>query len=138
MLSTHKSTGAVIMLERYQHAHEDLAEPLEHEGPDGEKRTVTRRDLARSLFLACDRIAQRQAAALVDQVLDEISETLIKGENVTLCNFGKFVIVAKKERKGRNPRTGDFALVKSRKVVSFRASKYLKSAVSRGAADDES
>lgn len=125
------------MLEEDLRACDDLADPLDHEETDGEKRTVTRRDLARSVFLACDRIAQRQAASLVDQVLEEISETLINGENVTLCNFGKFVIVAKKERKGRNPRTGDFALVKSRKVVSFRASKYLKAAVSKGDTGDE-
>ena len=126
------------MLEEDLREHEDFEDFLEHEGADDEKRTVTRRDLARSLFLACDRIAQRQAASLVDQVLEEISETLILGENVTLCNFGKFVIVKKKERKGRNPRTGDFALVKSRKVVSFRASKYLKTAVSKGGAGEGS
>lgn len=121
------------MLEEDLHGHDEFADAQDNEELVDEKHTVTRRDLARSLFLACDRIAQRQAAALVDQVLDEISETLIKGENVTLCNFGKFVIVEKKERKGRNPRTGDFALVKPRKVVSFRASKYLKAAVLNGA-----
>ncbi|MGJ0507910.1 MAG: HU family DNA-binding protein [Methylocystis sp.] len=104
---------------------------LDDHDTSGDRHTVTRRELARSLFVACDRLAHRQAATLVDQVLEEISETLIKGENVTLCNFGKFVIVEKKERKGRNPRTGDFALVKPRKVVSFRASKYLKSIVSK-------
>jgi integration host factor subunit alpha len=125
------------MLEEDLRGHDDLVDAQDQEELVGEKHTVTRRDLARSLFLSCDRIAQRQAAALVDQVLDEISETLIKGENVTLCNFGKFVIVEKKERKGRNPRTGDFALVKPRKVVSFRASKYLKAAVLKGGPDGE-
>ncbi len=111
--------------------------PRDYDKPS-DRQTLTRRDLARSLFVACDRLAHRQAAALVDQVLEEISETLIKGESVTLCNFGKFVIVEKKERKGRNPRTGDFALVKQRKVVSFRPSKYLKSAVSKGNPTDDS
>jgi integration host factor subunit alpha len=114
------------------HEVEDFSpEGLDDEDKNADRHTLTRRDLARSLFSACDRLAHRQAAKLVDQVLEEISETLIKGENVTLCNFGKFVIVEKKERKGRNPRTGDFALVKPRKVVSFRASKYLKSLVSK-------
>lgn len=114
---------------------EDLSPEALDDQENADRHTVTRRDLARSLFVACDRLAHRQAATLVDQVLEEISETLIKGESVTLCNFGKFVIVEKKERKGRNPRTGDFALVKPRKVVSFRASKYLKSMVSRNEAD---
>jgi integration host factor subunit alpha len=110
---------------------DDLSPEADDQETNADRHTVTRRDLARSLFVACDRLAHRQAATLVDQVLEEISDTLIKGESVTLCNFGKFVIVEKKERKGRNPRTGDFALVKPRKVVSFRASKYLKSIVSK-------
>ncbi len=113
---------------------QDLSPEALDDQENADRHTVTRRDLARSLFVACDRLAHRQAATLVDQVLEEISETLIKGESVTLCNFGKFVIVEKKERKGRNPRTGDFALVKPRKVVSFRASKYLKSMVSKNEA----
>jgi integration host factor subunit alpha len=115
---------------------QDLSPETLDDQENADRHTVTRRDLARSLFVACDRLAHRQAATLVDQVLEEISETLIKGESVTLCNFGKFVIVEKKERKGRNPRTGDFALVKPRKVVSFRASKYLKSMVSKNEAAD--
>ncbi|CAJ0893587.1 hypothetical protein AMST5_04317 [freshwater sediment metagenome] len=115
---------------------QDLSPEALDDQENADRHTVTRRDLARSLFVACDRLAHRQAATLVDQVLEEISETLIKGESVTLCNFGKFVIVEKKERKGRNPRTGDFALVKPRKVVSFRASKYLKSMVSKNEAAD--
>jgi integration host factor subunit alpha len=119
------------MLDRAEEVENLSPEALDDQDNNADRSTLTRRDLARSLFTACDRLAHRQAAALVDQVLEEISETLIKGENVTLCNFGKFVIVEKKERKGRNPRTGDFALVKPRKVVSFRASKYLKGLVSR-------
>lgn len=123
------------MLDNAQEAADLSPEALDDQ-ENADRHTVTRRDLARSLFVACDRLAHRQAATLVDQVLEEISETLIKGESVTLCNFGKFVIVEKKERKGRNPRTGDFALVKPRKVVSFRASKYLKSMVSRNETAD--
>ncbi len=123
------------MLDSAQEA-ADLSPEALDEQENADRHTVTRRDLARSLFVACDRLTHRQAATLVDQVLEEISETLIKGESVTLCNFGKFVIVEKKERKGRNPRTGDFALVKPRKVVSFRASKYLKSMVSKNETAD--
>ncbi len=125
------------MLNDVQQVYERLRYAPEDDDKPSDRHTVTRRDLARSLFVACDRLAHRQAAVLVDQVLEEISETLIKGESVTLCNFGKFVIVEKKERKGRNPRTGDFALVKPRKVVSFRASKYLKGMVSKGNPTDD-
>lgn len=125
------------MLDDVQQVYDRLQYAPESYEKPSDRHTVTRRELARALFVACDRLAHRQAAALVDQVLEEISETLIRGEAVTLCNFGKFVIVEKKERKGRNPRTGDFALVKPRKVVSFRASKYLKAAVSKGNPTDD-
>lgn len=98
-----------------------------------ERQTVTRRELSRAVNSACPSLSQSQASMIVDQVLEEISETLIQGETVTLCNFGKFVVVSKKERKGRNPRTGDFAVVAPRKVASFRASKHLKAVIAREA-----
>lgn len=95
------------------------------------RNTITRRELARAVSSACATIPQNRAGALVDEVLSEISAALIAGENVTLCNFGKFVLVEKKERKGRNPRTGDLAIVLPRRVATFRASRYLKAAIAR-------
>lgn len=121
------------MLDEEQQVYDLLDEAPYLEGKTSSKRTVTRRELARSVFLACDGLAHRHAAVLVDQVLEEISEVLVAGESVTLCNFGKFLICEKKERKGRNPRTGAFAVVRPRKVVSFRAAKHLKVSVTKGA-----
>jgi integration host factor subunit alpha len=88
--------------------------------------TITRRELARAVSLACKQLSIGQSAAIVDEVLEEIADALVQGESVTLCNFGKFVIVSKKERKGRNPRTGESAVISSRRVVNFRASRQLK------------
>ncbi|QGM97327.1 HU family DNA-binding protein [Methylocystis parvus] len=92
-------------------------------------RTLTRRELARAVATACAAIPQNRAGVLVHEVLSEISAALVAGENVTLCNFGKFVLVEKKERKGRNPRTGDLAIVAPRRVASFRASRHMKAAI---------
>jgi integration host factor subunit alpha len=53
------------------------------------------------------------------------SEALANGEPVKLRSFGTFKIRAKRERPGRNPRTGDDALISPRKVVTFKASPVL-------------
>ncbi len=97
-----------------------------------ERQTLTRRELARAVSAACSSIPQNRAGALVDEVLEEIAAALVAGQDVTLCNFGKFVLVDKKERKGRNPRTGEIALVRSRRVASFRPSRHLKATIAKG------
>jgi integration host factor subunit alpha len=67
-------------------------------------------------------------------VLDEISETLIRGESVKLRSFGLFAVRTKRERIGRNPRTRVEATVTSRRVLFFRPSHVLRSACIKGAA----
>jgi integration host factor subunit alpha len=109
-----------------------LADPSFRPAEDADfhyRRTITRRELARAALSACESLSHGQAAAFVDEMLQEITDALAQGEEVTLCNFGKFAIVEKKERTGRNPRTGEAAVVSRRRVVSFRASRYLKSIV---------
>lgn len=95
------------------------------------RRTITRRELARAVSAACSAIPQNRAGLLVDAVLEEIADALVAGQNVTLCNFGKFVLVEKKERRGRNPRTGEVAIVESRRVASFRPSRHLKTMIAK-------
>ncbi len=83
--------------------------------------TVTRND-----FVA--RLRQRfglttaDAYKLVDVIFDEISESLINGEEVKFAGFGSFKILSKSERMGRNPKTGEEAVISARRVVSFRPS----------------
>ena len=81
--------------------------------------TITRNDLANKLrdnfgFTAA------QSTKLVDLVFDEICESLINGEEVKFAGFGTFKILDKSARVGRNPKTGEMAIVTARRVVSFR------------------
>ncbi|MCR5193924.1 MAG: integration host factor subunit alpha [Alphaproteobacteria bacterium] len=81
--------------------------------------TITRNDLALRLrdkfgFTAA------QAGKLVDLVFDEICESLINGEEVKFAGFGSFKILNKSARIGRNPKTGETAIVSARKVAAFR------------------
>ncbi len=87
-------------------------------------------------------LSRRETSDLVDSVLDEIVDTLARGDEVKLSGFGVFSIRSKNERVGRNPRNGEPAKITSRKVVVFRASRVLKARVAGATAveaegDDE-
>lgn len=62
--------------------------------------------------------------------LDSIQEALSNGGKLTLTGFGTFTVEKRKERKGRNPQTGDEITIPEKKVVKFRAGKNLKDKVS--------
>ncbi len=86
-------------------------------------KTLTRADLAQAVYPFVR--SRREATALVGQVLDEVAETLSRGESIKLSSFGVFAVRAKAERTGRNPKTGEAAPISARRVVVFRPSKVL-------------
>lgn len=71
----------------------------------------------------------RDAAEMVDAVLEAVAERLVAGEPVKLSGFGTFSVRAKGARMGRNPKTGEAVQITPRRVVSFRASEVLKERV---------
>ena len=72
------------------------------------------------------------AERLVDIIFGEISESLKRGEDVKIANFGAFSIRAKAERVGRNPQTGRPATISARRVPTFRASATMRKKINRG------
>ena len=73
---------------------------------------------------------------LIDAVLASITEALVKGEKVDLRGFGSFQVSAKKERQGRNPRTGETMTIAARNVAVFKPSKELSSRLN-GTSEDQ-
>lgn len=63
---------------------------------------------------------------------DEALECLVRGEELKLSNFGVFSIKQKSERPGRNPKSGESAIIKARQVVSFHPSGQLRKEVVEG------
>ena len=63
---------------------------------------------------------------VVEQVFDQITSALVRGETVKLSGFGLYTVYQKKERLGRNPKTGEPAPISARRAVSFRPSAVLK------------
>ncbi|MCP4393097.1 MAG: integration host factor subunit alpha [Alphaproteobacteria bacterium] len=93
-----------------------------------ETKTITRVDLADAIVNEIG-LSRKESAELLETVLNEISNTLVKGDNVKISSFGGFLVKSKNERIGRNPKTGQEVPISPRRVVSFRPSKLLKTQI---------
>jgi len=71
-------------------------------------------------------LTKKAAGESIDAFLDEIVRQISKGEKVVLSGFGTFKINKVKDKKGRNPQTGEDLIIKSHKVVRFVVGKTLK------------
>ena len=98
---------------------------------DDARRTVTRADLLDGVARTCPHLSRAQLRGLVEMTLDEVSDALVRGDSVRLRSFGLFAVRAKRERIGRNPRTGAAAAIKPRRVLTFKASPCLVDHVNR-------
>ena len=67
-----------------------------------------------------------QSATIVESLIEAIKSTLESGEDVLISGFGKFCVKEKSERKGRNPATGEIAILTARRVVTFKCSTNLR------------
>ncbi len=65
---------------------------------------------------------KKKSIETVEILLELIKRSLESGEDVLISGFGKFCVNEKKERKGRNPATGDDMMLRPRKVVTFKCS----------------
>ena len=72
---------------------------------------------------------KNQSAELLEILLEIIKGTLEKGEDVLISGFGKFCVKEKKERRGRNPATGNDMILDGRRVVTFRCSHLLRAKI---------
>jgi integration host factor subunit alpha len=88
-------------------------------------KTLTRMDLAEAVYQEVG-LTRKAAQALVDQVFEELCKVLAKGETIKLSTFGNFSVRQKRQRLGRNPKTGVEVPITARRVLSFRASHILK------------
>lgn len=90
--------------------------------------TLTKADLAESLF---DEVGlnKREAKELVELFYEEIKRSLERGEQVKLSGYGNFDLREKKQRPGRNPKTGEEIPISPRRVVTFRPGQKLKARV---------
>ncbi len=90
--------------------------------------TLTRADITEALHEEVG-LSRHDGSSLVERTLELIAEAMQRGEIVKLSGFGVFQVRAKRERIGRNPKTGAPATIAPRRVIGFRASQVLKSRI---------
>ena len=100
-------------------------------------KTATRADLLDAIYESCRTLSRAQARDIFEMALEEISDALVRGESVKLRSFGLFSVRSKRERIGRNPRTGIEVPIKPRRVLTFKPSPVLIASVNAGNAAAE-
>ena len=76
-------------------------------------------------------LPRRATAAVVDDLIEIVKDTLVAGEQVKISGFGTFAVRTKKARLGRNPRTGEAVTIPARKSLSFKPSQVLRRMLNR-------
>lgn len=98
------------------------------------EKTLTRMDLADAVHARVG-LSRNESAQLVETVLTEISDALVRGETVKISSFGTFSVRDKAARVGRNPKTGEEVPIHPRRVLTFRSSHLMKDRVAQGKKD---
>jgi len=91
---------------------------------------MTKADLVEEIFERIG-LSKKEAQEIIEILFDTMKQTFVEGESVKLSGFGTFNVRQKKARRGRNPKTGDDLEITPRRVITFRASNQLKSALEK-------
>jgi len=73
-----------------------------------------------------------KSADIFETLLEIIKHKLESGEDVMISGFGKFQVMGKRERRGRNPATDEDMILSARKVVTFKCSGKLRDRINNG------
>jgi integration host factor subunit alpha len=92
--------------------------------------TLTKEDLVTATAEA-NGYPRIQAVELVETLLELIKSKLVSGEDVLISGFGKFSVKDKRERRGRNPQTDEFMMLRPRRVVTFKCSRKLRGKINK-------
>lgn len=90
--------------------------------------SLTKAEMAARLFEELG-LNKREAKEMVEMFFEEIRQSLGSGGQVKLSGFGNFDLREKKQRPGRNPKTGEEIPITARRVVTFRPGQKLKARV---------
>jgi integration host factor subunit alpha len=95
------------------------------------EKTLTRMDLSEAVFREVG-LSRNESSQLVESVLEQLSDALVRGEQVKISSFGTFSVRNKSARVGRNPKTGQEVPINPRRVLTFRPSHLMKDRVADG------
>ena len=87
---------------------------------------MTKSELISKLAAKNPQLYLRDVEMIVDTILDEMSDALVRGDRVELRGFGAFSVKERSARLGRNPRTGETVEVEAKRLPAFKAGKDLR------------
>jgi len=92
--------------------------------------SLTKDDFAKALVkeTGCQ---LNQSVEMIETLLELIKFTLASGEDVLISGFGKFCVNEKRQRRGRNPATGEAMMLDARRVVTFKCSGQLRKKINK-------
>ena len=96
-----------------------------------DSKTLTRAHLAEAVYQEVG-LSRSESAELVDSILSEIGDSLVKDGIVKISSFGTFSVRSKGQRIGRNPKTGQEVPILPRRVLTVRPSHLMKDRVADG------
>ena len=92
--------------------------------------TVTKSHLMDAIAKA-NGFPQNRSAEVIEMLVELIKDKLAAGEDVLISGFGKFCVKQKRQRRGRNPATGEDMMLEPRRVVTFRCSGRLRDRINQ-------
>ncbi len=90
---------------------------------------MTKAELVEKVSDKVDGLTKKQTEVIINTIFDSIKDSLAIGDKIEIRGFGSFKIRSRKQREGRNPKTGSPVSVPSKKVPFFKAGKELKELV---------
>ena len=91
---------------------------------------MTKADIAHKIH-AITGLSKKDSLETLEAVLSLMKSTLETGEKIKIAGFGNFEVKQKRDRKGRNPQTGESITIEARSVLTFKPSMVLKSAINK-------
>lgn len=91
---------------------------------------LTKKDIVNSVYMQIG-FSKKISENLLDDILNNITENLIKYKKIKISKFGTFSVRSKKSRIGRNPKTKEKKLISERNVVLFRPSRDFKEYINK-------
>ena len=92
--------------------------------------TLTKADIIETIRMK-NGYSLKHSSELTELLLEIIKHTLESGEDVLISGFGKFQVKNKKQRRGRNPATGEGLILSPRRVVTFKSSGKLRDRINK-------
>ena len=76
-------------------------------------------------------LSKKESAEMMESVFSIMKTTLESGETLKISGFGSFIIKQKKDRRGRNPQTGEAITIEARRILTFKPSTILRQAINK-------